>query len=463
MLSLILPVATLAQSPVQTSSQDTIVTIGKIYITGNRKTKIEIVQRELDLVEGQQLTKQELAAIILLDKQKLINTRLFVFADIVPLMMSDTEADILVNLQERWYIFPAPIFKIADRNFTEWLVNQNADFSRVNYGLQLYHFNLTGRNDRLAAIAQFGFTNRYQLQYQIPYINKKQTLGFLLSTGFNNNKTVSYNTENHRLRFVQADNFIRRSFFVSSSLTHRPSFYSRHSINVAYSRASVADTIRTLNPDYLATGDNLQRYFRISYIYSWDKRDYFAYPLSGKIYRLELSKYGLGVFNDLNMLIARGSYGQFFDLGKNLYLANSISAQYNFSDDIPYFNRSGFGYRPDFIRGYERNVVEGKYFVLNRSSFKWKFFSGVRELYRNSRIEQFRTMPYAFYLKAFVDLGYVGDPISSVQGEFFNNRLLASAGIGLDIQTYYDFVVRFEFSVNREGQSGFFINFRSAL
>ena len=208
---------------------------------------------------------------------------------------------------------------------------------------------------------------------------------------------------------------------------------------------------------------NLQRYVRASYIYTWDKRDYFAYPLSGKLYRLEVNQYGLGIFDDLNMLVVRGSYGQYFDLGKNLYLANRITGQYNFSDDIPYLNRSGFGYRPDFIRGYERNVVEGKYFALNQSSFKWKFFSGVKELYKNSRIEQFRTMPFAFYIKAFIDVGYVGDPLPFTNGNFLNDRMLIGGGIGIDIQTYYDFVVRFEYSVNRHRQSGFFVNFRSAL
>ncbi len=447
----------------QNTSSDTVVTIGKIYITGQKKTKLEIIQRELDFQEGQQISKKELLEVIELDKQKLVNTRLFVIVDIIPLTISNTEVDVLIRLQERWYIFPAPIFRIADRNFTEWIRNQGADFSRVNYGLQLYHFNLTGRNDRLAAIAQFGFTNRYQLQYQIPYINKKQTLGLLVSTGFNNNKTIAYNTIDHRLRFVEQDNFIRKTFFTSSALTFRPSFFSRHSLNIAYSRTTIADTVRTLNPSYLLDGKNQQQYVRASYIYSWDKRDYFAYPLSGKLYRLEVNKYGLGLFDDLDMLTIRASYGQYFDLGKNFYLGNRMTIQYNFNEDVPYLNRSGFGYRPDFIRGYERNVVEGRFMAANRSSFKWKFFSGVKQLYKNSFIEQFRTMPFAFYLKAFVDLGYVGQPLPHINGNFLNQQLLSGIGIGLDVQTYYDFVVRFEYSVNEDGQGGFFINFRSAL
>lgn len=452
-----------AQSPTDTTAANQEVTIGNVYITGYKKTREEIIRRELDFEEGQTFSRQELQEVLELDRQKLTNTRLFVIVELVPLQMSPTEVDILIRLQERWYIFPLPIFRLADRNFTEWWRNQNRDFSRVNYGFRVLHFNLTGRNDKLQITSQFGFTKNYSVQYQIPYINKEQTLGLTVSTGFTNNKTVSFNTRNHRLRFVESENIIRRRFGTSASLTYRPSFYSRHSVNLAYNRTSIADTLRQSNPEYLLDNQNLQRYFRLSYIYSWDKRDYFAYPLSGKLYRIELNKFGLGLYDDLSMLTVRGSWDQFFDLGKNLYLANSISGSYNFSDDIPYFQRSGFGYRPDFIRGYEPYVVEGQSFVSNRSSFRWKFLSGINQLSKRSIIPQFQTLPYAFYLKAFIDLGYVGEPLAVTQGNFFNQELLLGAGIGLDMVTYYDFVVRFEFSVNREGQSGFYINFRSAL
>ena len=467
LLVIILALATLSvqgqeQAPRPTAG-DQELTIGKIYITGNKKTKEEIILRELDFEEGQKISLKELTDAIVLDKQKLTNTRLFITVDIVPLILSETDADILVRLQERWYIFPVPIFRLADRNFTEWWVNQNRDFSRVNYGLRVFHFNLSGRNDRLAITSQFGFTKNYMVQYQIPYINKKQTLGLSISSGFANNKTISFNTRNHRLRFIESENVIRRRFTTSGSLTYRPNFFSRHSINMAYSRTSIGDTVRLANPEYLSTNETVQRYVRLSYIYSWDKRDYFAYPLSGRLYRVEVNKFGLGFFNDLDMLTIRASYGQYFDLGKNLYLANRMTAYHNFSNDIPYALRAGFGYRPDFIRGYERFVVEGRSYYSNRTAFRWKFWSGVKELSQRALIPQFRTLPFAFYLKAFLDLGYVGEPLAVTEGNFFNKTLLLGGGLGLDMVTYYDFVVRFEYSVNREGQGGFFINFRSAL
>jgi outer membrane protein assembly factor BamA len=463
-LFLLLSIQLLAQNQNNESiAQDTVVTIGKIYITGHKKTRIEIIKRELDFTEGLEITKSKLLELIQQNKQKLINTRLFVAVEIIPLMMTSTNADILIQLKERWYIFPVPIFKLADRNFTEWWVNQNADFSRVNYGLQLYHFNLTGRNDRAAVIAQFGFTNRYQIQYQIPYFNKKQTLGLFVSTGFNNNKSVSYNTYNHRLQFVESEELLRKTYFASTALTYRPSYYSRHSFNLGYNDTSIADTVRNLNSEYFLEGRVKQQYLRFSYIYTWDKRDFISYPLKGKNYRVELSQYGLGVFDDLDMFVVRLAYGQYVELGENLFLANHFSVKYNFSDDIPYINRSGIGYRPDFVRGYERDVVEGKYYAANRSEFKWRFFSGTKELYGNSKIQQFQTLPFAFYLKTFLDLGYVGTPLPFIEGSQLNEKLLMGAGIGLDVQTYYDFVVRFEYSINKEGVSGFYINFKSAF
>lgn len=445
------------------AKSDQKITIGNVYITGYKKTREEIIRRELDFEAGQILSRKELLEALRLAKQKLTNTRLFTVVEVVPLEMSATEMDILIRLQERWYIFPVPIFKLADRNFTEWWRNQNRDFSRVNYGLRVLHFNLTGRNDRLQITSQFGFTKNYSVQYQIPYINKKQTLGLTVSSGFSNNKTVSFNTRNHRLRFVESDNIIRRRFATSASLTYRPNFFSRHSVNMAYARTSIGDELLQSNPEYLLDNQNLQRYFRLSYIYSWDKRDYFAYPLSGKLYRLEVNKFGLGVYDDLSMLTVRASWAQYYDLGKNFYLANRISGSINFSDKVPYLQRSGFGYRPDFIRGYERFVVEGKSFVSNRSSLRWKFLSGVNQLSKRSIVPQFQTLPYAFYLKAFLDLGYVGEPLAVTEGNFFNQSLLLGAGVGIDMVTYYDFVVRFEFSVNKEGQTGFYINFRSGL
>ena len=439
------------------------VKIGKIYVTGNDKTRLEIVLRELDYSEGDELKLADFAKETALGQQKLTNTRLFTLVEIVPLFMSDTEVDVLIRVQERWYIFPLPIFKLADRNFTEWWINQNRDFGRVNYGAQLIHTNLTGRNDRLRVRAQFGFAKQFSASYQAPYINAEQTIGIGFSTSYTTNKTVGVNSISHRAQFVESDNVIRRAFNTSASLTLRQSFYTRHSLNIGYSRSSVNDTIRDLNPDYHIRNQSIQDYIRLSYTFSLDKRDYIAYPLTGSLLTVQLNQFGIGMKNNFDMLTTRLTFAKFFDLGGKFYFANRIDGYNNSAQDIPYIVRSGFGYQPDFIRGYERFVIESNQYVSNRSSLRFKVIEGVQELSRRSLINQFRTLPYAVYIKAFMDAGYAGRPIASTRNNFFNNEWIGSVGLGLDIVTYYDFVVRLEYSINREGDAGFFFNFKSAL
>jgi len=455
---------TFAQSgTVADLNPDSTVRVGKIYVTGNNKTKLEIILRELDFQEGEILKLADFAEKVTLDQQKLTNTRLFVMVEIVPLFMSEKEVDVLIRLQERWYIFPLPIFKLADRNFTEWWVNQNRDFSRVNYGAQLIHTNLTGRNDRFRFRAQFGFAQQMSLSYQIPYINREQTIGLGFSTSYTTNKTVGVNSIAHRAQFVESDNIIRRAFSTSGTITIRPSFYTRHSLNVGYVRSSVGDTIRDVNPEYHLRNESVQNYVRLSYTFSLDKRDYIAYPLTGSLLTVQLNQFGLGSFNDFNMLTTRLTYAKFFKLNDKFYFANRIDAYNNSAQNIPYFIRSGFGYRPDFIRGYERFVIESNRYISNRTALRFKVLEGVQELSRRSLINQFRTLPYAFYLKIFMDAGYAGNPIQSTENNFFNNEWIGSIGLGVDIVTYYDFVFRLEYSINREGTTGLFFNFKSAL
>lgn len=455
----------LAQQPPQDATIDgSTVTIGSIYITGNEKTREEIIVRELGFEKGDVLKKSDLLEILELDRQKIINTRLFITVEVIPLLISDSEVDILIKLQERWYIFPVPIFKLADRNFTEWWVNQNRDFSRVNWGAQLFHMNLTGRNDRLSARLQFGFTKLYALQYSLPYIDKNQKLGISFSASYATNKTVGLSTNGHRQEFISfEDETLRKNINANVGFTYRPTFYTRHTFDLGYSNTKVQDTVAIANPNYLGDANTRLQYLRLSYVFSRDLRDFVAYPLTGSYFRVAANQFGLGVFKEINMLTTRATYSKFFDLGKDFFQANRLEVFKNWADNIPYVRRTGFGYRPDFIRGYEKYVIETDFLISYRTSLKWQFLEGVSNLNERSVIPQFRTLPYAFYFKVFMDVGYAGDPLQNNENNFWNNDMVGSLGVGIDIVTYYDFVMRFEYSVNREGGTGFYFNLRGAL
>src|SRR5688572_3336940 len=96
------------------------VQVSRIVVMGNRITRDRIILRELSLKSGDIIHSGELASVLDLDKKKLINTRLFNTVDIKTIESIPGRIDLIVDVAERWYTFPAPIFELSDRNFNEW-------------------------------------------------------------------------------------------------------------------------------------------------------------------------------------------------------------------------------------------------------------------------------------------------------------------------------------------------------
>ena len=442
------------------ADSDSVITVGKVYFTGNKKTKASIVLRELSIKEGDRLLLTDLAQKMVLDQQKLINTRLFLFVEIIPLFVPGKPVDVLIKLTERWYIFFYPIFELSDRNFTEWWRNQKGDFSRINYGAELLHANFTGRNDRFKAYMELGLENQFFLGYQLPYVNKKQTLGLALGAGYTTKRILGYNTDKHRLQFLENKVPLRRRHYTYGTLTYRPSFYVTHTFSLAYNRTRIMDVIRERNPKYLVNNQTIQKYFTFSYRFMLDRRDYFAYPLTGSLFSFQFSQFGLGVFNDLNILTSRVTYAKYIPVKKRFFLAARFNLYNNFAGEIPYVARAGFGYSPDFVRGYESFVIESKMLFTARSSLRFRLIDGKHKIKIKglSVVDKFNTIPFSFYFKVFVDTGWSGNPLPATSNNFFNNQWIGSVGVGIDLITYYDWIFRLEYSYNFQGKAGLFFS-----
>ncbi len=70
-------------------------------------------------------------------------------------------------------------------------------------------------------------------------------------------------------------------------------------------------------------------------------------------------------------------------------------------------------------------------------------------------MKQFNKAHYSLYLGVFSDLGYVIDRQTN-QDNNLSNSLLWGNGISLDYVTYYDKLLRIEFSVNHLGEKEYF-------
>ena len=230
-------------------------------------------------------------------------------------------------------------------------------------------------------------------------------------------------------------------------------------MNIQYRHNNVNDTIAALNPEYYFAGRTTQRYLSASYTFSLDRRDIIAYPLNGYQWDIRVTKFGLGIFDDLDKFQINVSYAKFLDLNKGFYLSNYSSFQMSFPERQPYANLSALGFRKDFIRGYELFLIEGQSYYLNRTSFKKRLFSTKGRI-GFIPIEQFREIPLAVYLKTYFDIGYAENYERYSENRTLSDEYLFGTGIGLDFVTYYDSVIRTELTTNREGDFGFFLHFK---
>jgi len=439
-----------------------VVTINRVIIIGNKVTKERIISRELSLKSGDTISTKRIENVLLLDQQKIYNMRLFNSVELRWLEITSDEVDLLVEVNERWYTFPVPIFELSDRNFNEWWQNYDHDFRRINYGLRLYQYNFRGRNETLRLTAQFGFTRRLDLTYRIPYIDRSQKHGLIFDFNLSEPKNIGYNTEDHKLVFKQGREVLRSTNGFGITYTFRKSFYETHGFNFSYQNNHVIDSIAILNPNYYGNGQVRQIYGALTYTFNSEHRDVVAYPLKGYQFTAFAQKVGLGFGTKVNQWEANVTYARYFDLTKNFYLSNFSSAYVSTPSQQPYSLYSALGYRRQIVKGYEVYVIEGPMFFLNKTTLRKKIFSRTWNL-DQMPIDQFKYFPLTVYLKSYTDVGYVENYPYYQERDLntrLSDRLLVGAGAGLDIIISYDAVIRLEYTFTRERTNGFFVHMK---
>jgi len=451
---------TSASSQFAPSEED--VEIDKIFIVGNKVTKDRIILREVDFDEGDVISKEELGVFIDRIEEKIFNTNLFNKVTIDLVEVTPEKVDVLIRVSERWYLFPIPQLRLVDRNFNDWWVNRNRDLSRLEYGIKLYHYNMRGRNERLVLNVQFGFTKQFGVQYRIPYLDKKQRNGIEFGVSYSEQTNVGVQTVDHIQRFLEFETVALQRYNALLGYTYRKNYFDFHRVRAGYRDAQVADSVATINPNYFGDGRTRQQFLQLSYTYTRDYRDVVAYPTKGYKLQITATKNGMGIFDDLNQMNLSAAYVNYFEMGKGFFASNYTSGFLNLADVRPYTNYWGLGYRDDFVRGYELNLIEGQNFLLNKSTISFRALKG-EKTFNKIPLEQFRHFPFAVYLKTFFDIGYVDNIPNYEQNSRLTNKPIFGYGIGVDIHSFYDFVGRIEYSFNDSGRNGVYLHFRQSF
>lgn len=436
--------------------------VNSITLVGNKKTKPQIINRELDIRIGDSIAKMDTAQLFKMNANRVFNTNLFVTVEVKDSRLSDSIIDLKVEVKERWYIFPLPILELADRNINEWRNQRNSDIRRIEWGMRFRHDNFRGRNEKLKIVLQGGFTKKYEIFHVLPFVNKKKTIGLEYGLSYSTNKSVGYNQEDNRLLFLDSENVLRRRFYSTLGMSYRPNFFSKHKAGINFHRNTISDSLLTVTNFYLGNGKPIQRYLNLFYHYSLNKTNINYYPTRGFHLRCAVEKEGLGVFNDLNILKATVGFNQFYQLNKKLYIAQGINLKASSTTDQPYLNQEGLGYGEKFVRGFEPYIIDGQHYAINRNEFKYRLAKFTVKLGKYMPIKEFETVPYAIYIKTFGDWGYVNNHDERLNSRLAN-RLHYGYGIGIDFVSFYDSVMRIEFARNSLNENGVFLHLAKGI
>ncbi len=450
------------------SQMASILVIDSIQVSGQKKTRVENILRELPFRRGDTVPQEGLTTLLADGERWLMQTGLFNSVQIAPQYPGDdgNRIQISILVSEAWYIFPVPIFELADRNFNVWWVDQRRSLDRINYGLDFRHRNLTGRRDRARINFKTGYTQLFQFQYVLPFFNRAKTWGFSAGAFSARNREVNYATiENRQAFFRMEDGYALRRFSTQIALLHRPGLNQYHRFQLGYVHNQVDEKVsRELNPGYFMDGRQSQRFFSLAYEYVFDDRDIRPYPLSGSFFSLELKKDGLGIFKDRNALTLFGDYRIYADIGDSpLNLAFIAKGKYSLIRRAqPYNDNRAIGFQERTLRGYEYYIIDGPDMILANASLRMKIWENQINFGKLSPVEQLRKMPIKVFTSLNSDWGYVNNPWDPFDNSF-NNRLLWGGGLGLDLVFFFDFALRIEGSVNHLGQAGLYLNFKTGL
>ncbi len=427
-----------------------------IIVSGNKRTRPEIILREMSLQAGQQVAADSMSFLIHQNQLRIFNIALFNEVLIDTIRTGVHTMIWHVQVKERWYIWPEFSFALADRNFNVWWTEQNRDLRRANIGLTVKDRNFRGNMEQAGFTAQVGYTQQFSLNYVRPYVDKKQRHGFGFSVHSGYNNEIFFRTDSNKLEFAKSQTAqIFRRFDATLFYTYRPGYATRHTFLLAYRDHRVHDTILLLNPGYYENGSNTLRMAELHYRFDINGVDNWNYPLTG--YKLVSSSVVRTGFTGMRFqALTHVEAAIFRNPLPKWYVTSVFRGQASFPEKQPYILRSGMGNSSDYVRGYEYYVADGAHYGILRLNLKRELLN---KTIRRLPIPYLPSIPVRIYPKIFADAGYARNRYPG--NSFLNNRMLYAAGGGVDIVTAYDMKIRLEYAWNHMGEHALYIHMRS--
>ena len=439
--------------------------ISTITITGNAVTNKKVIMRELSFAPGDTISGRNLVLNVESSRNNLLKTNLFNYVTIVVEPSANDFVSIVINVEERWYLWPAFSIQTANRNFSAWL--QDMDFSRIEYGVGLKKYNFRGFNEKFSLNITRGINKIFSLHYSDIYFDKKRSHSISLYAAIFRQDQVQYNTHyNKPVYYKSTDNYAYQDLKLSFSYRYRQNLQTSHMMSYRFVITTISDTVFNLNPQYFGNNSKKAFYNQLQYEIRIDKRNSSYYPLTGNYGFIQINKYGLGFkqenINYANILVDSRWY---FMLSNRFYAANQLSFKKAFNHTQPFFIKKSLGYNTYRLNGYDFYVFDGEDYIFNKTILKFELIPTRIIHLQFIPLPKFNKIHFASYINIFANFGYVADYTNSYieNNNTYINQWLSGYGAGIDFVTYYDKVLRIEYSINKASERGFFFHFYAPI
>jgi outer membrane protein assembly factor BamA len=392
--------------------------IRSVQIVGNKVTKPYVILREMSLHAGDTLSNTSLER----NQDRIYNLGLFNKVSIAHRDSADV-TDIVVNVVERWYIWPVPIFSLRSR-----AVNS------ASYGLELMDQNFLGRDERVSASYSTGYDRAASLTYQTPRVRDNDDVYIRAMFQYRDSHTLDYNSD---ILFEQINQT------ASVSLGKRIGYYQTLIGTVGYQMWQLPDTSlgRTVSPN------GTDRFIELGLDYTYDARNIREYPTDGWYVDVAALSNGLGGESTVKNFRLATDVRTYASLSDNFSLGLRGFGSFVAGGAVPMYHRIFLSNRLG-IRGYNQREFTGEELMGASVEVRMPIISPRFITLNFFDIHQFNTMRFGVYAALFADAGKIW-----FRSDNFNDvPWLASSGIGLHFLLPYSFILRTELSVNALGQ-----------
>jgi hypothetical protein len=177
------------------------------------------------------------------------------------------------------------------------------------------------------------------------------------------------------------------------------------------------------------------------------------------MFTMRLTRRGIRLLDDFKFpkthLTLIGNYNK--PLSNRIFWGSAAKVRITKDEFLPYYFREGLGFNT-YLRGFEYYLIDGNSYFLSINNLKYALIRNVNHTIKWIPWEQFNKIHFSLYIGAFFDFAFS-------QGRFYENdentlvnKLLFSGGLSVDFVSYYDQVLRLEFTLNSLGDPGIYLH-----